>query len=113
MIFAKPLRIRFDKVNGFIRVYDGTTYLTLFDSEKIDVIYNSIRYLIELNSGMTYVISHNYAKVKVYSYDFLPLGKTVTFHNVIIHTKSFLNKGQNHYYYNIFLENGSYQLFQN
>ena len=24
---AKPLRIRFDKKNGFIRVYDGTRYL--------------------------------------------------------------------------------------
>ena len=26
-ISAKPLRIRFNKVNGFIRVYDGTRYL--------------------------------------------------------------------------------------
>ena len=26
-IDAEPLRIRFDKVNGFIRVYDKTRYL--------------------------------------------------------------------------------------
>ena len=26
---AKPLRISFDKVDGFIRVYDGTRYLVL------------------------------------------------------------------------------------
>ena len=27
---AKPLCIRFDKIDGFIRVYDGTRYLVLF-----------------------------------------------------------------------------------
>ena len=33
-IGAKPLRIRFDKVDEFIRVYNGTRYLVLFGSEK-------------------------------------------------------------------------------
>ena len=46
LIGAKPLRIRFDKVDGFIKVSDGTTYLVLFDPEKYDAIYNNIRYLI-------------------------------------------------------------------
>ena len=36
LIGAKPLRIRFDKVDGFIRIYDGTRYLVLFDPEKCD-----------------------------------------------------------------------------
>ena len=36
--------IRFDKVDAFIRVYDGTKYLVLFRSEKNDFIYNRIRY---------------------------------------------------------------------
>ena len=31
---TKPLRIRFDKINGFVRVYDGTRYLVVFGSEK-------------------------------------------------------------------------------
>ena len=35
-----------------------------------------------------YVISHNYAKFKVDAYDSLPVEKTLTFHNVIILTKS-------------------------
>ena len=35
-----------------------------------------------------YVISHNYAKFKVDAYDSLPIEKTLTFHNVIILTKS-------------------------
>ena len=40
LIDPKPLCIRFNKVDGFIRSYDGTRYLTLFGSEKYDAIYN-------------------------------------------------------------------------
>ena len=68
--------IRFDKIDGFIRVYDGTRYLALFGTEKYDSIYNMIRYLIEVKRGITYVISKNYAKIKVDSYDSLPLERT-------------------------------------
>ena len=32
LIGSKILRIRFDKIDGFIRIYDGTRYLTLFSS---------------------------------------------------------------------------------
>ena len=53
LIGSKPLRIRFDKIDGFIRIYDRTRYLTLFGSEKYDPIYERIRYLISLKSGIT------------------------------------------------------------
>ena len=43
---AKPLRIRFDEIDGFITVYDGIRYLVLFVSRLYDAIYNRIRYLI-------------------------------------------------------------------
>ena len=56
MIDAKHLLISFDKIDRFIRVYDGTRYLVLFGSEKYDSIYNRIRYLISLKSGFTYII---------------------------------------------------------
>ena len=39
----KPLHIRFDKTDGFIKVYDGTRYLALFGTEKYDFIYDWIR----------------------------------------------------------------------
>ena len=73
LIGAKPLHIRFEKIDGFIKVYDRTRYLILFGGEKYDFIYNRIRYLIGLKSATTYVFSHNYAKIKVDSYDSLPL----------------------------------------
>ena len=80
-MIVKPLRIRFDKIDGFIiiRVYDGTRYLVLFGSEKFDSIHNSIRYLISAKSGITYITSHNYVKTKVDSYNSLPLEKNNNF----------------------------------
>ena len=39
LIGAKPLRNRFDKVDGFIIVYDGTRHLVLSGPEKHDAIY--------------------------------------------------------------------------
>ena len=60
-------------------------------------------------SGITYVISHNYVEIKIDSYDSLPLQKTLTLHNVIILIQSVFNKDRNNYYYNIFLDKCSYK----
>ena len=43
LIGPKPLQIRFDKIDGFIKIYNRTKYLTWFDSEKCYVTYNRIR----------------------------------------------------------------------
>ena len=78
LIGAKPLRIRFNKV-------DGTRYLVLFGP---------------VSSKWYYIcFSHNYAKIKIDYYDSLPLKEILTFHNVIILIKSVFNKDQNQYYY--------------
>ena len=45
-----------------------------------------------LKNGITYVISHNYRKIKVDSYNTLPLKKTMNFHNAVIIIKSVWNK---------------------
>ena len=66
------MRIWAGKIHGFIRVYDRTRYLKLFQIEKYNEHLNRIWYLIELKSGITYVISHNYTKIKVNSYHSLP-----------------------------------------
>ena len=58
-------------------------------------------------SGITYVISHNYAKFKVDSCNSLTLEKAIKLHNVII--KSNWNKDENDYYYNILSEKTSYE----
>ena len=62
LIGPKPLRSRFDKIDGFIIIYDGTRYLVLFRSEKYDAIYNRIRYLISLKSDIIYIFCHYFCK---------------------------------------------------
>ena len=80
---------------------------------KNDSIYNKIKYVISLKSGITYIISHNYSKIRVDSHDTLPQEKVITFHNVVILSKSafsVFNKDKSNYYCNIFLEKASYEL---
>ena len=50
LIDAKPY-----DVDGLIRYYDGTKYLALFELENDDSFCDRIRYLIRLESGMTYL----------------------------------------------------------
>ena len=83
------MHIRFGKIDGFIRIYDGTADLTLFGSEKYEAFCNKVGYLISLKFGFIYVFSYYLGKI---SYP------------------SVLNKDKNHYYYKIFLEKCWYQL---
>ena len=107
------MRIRFDQIDGLVRIYDGITYLTLFGSEKYQALYNRIRYLISIKSGITYIFSHYFAKMKVDSYDYLSIEKILTLHNVVIHIKSVINKDKNHFFDKKFLENGLIKYLKN
>ena len=69
------MHIRFDKTDGFIRIYNGTRYLTLFGSEKCDAIYSRIRYLTSQKNDITYIFSHWFTKIKIESYDSLSIEK--------------------------------------
>ena len=65
---------------------------------------------LSLNSGISDVISRNYAKIKADSDDGLAFEKIYSFHNFVILIKSVTNKNHNQYYYNVFLEKYLYQL---
>ena len=43
LIDSKPLRVIFNIIDGFVRIYDQPRYLALFGSEKYDTIYNRIK----------------------------------------------------------------------
>ena len=106
---AKQLHIRFDKVDRIIKIYDGIRYLELSNS------YNEVYY--RINSTIynakseecddKYSINHNPARISIDSYNSLPIGKILTFHNVIILITSIFNRDKNNYY--MFLEKGSYK----
>ena len=96
---AKPLHIWLG---------DGSWYLVLFGPRYYDVTYNRIRYLISEKRDITGCINHNFARTRIDSYNSLPIENAVTFHNVIILIKS-VNKNENSYFFNIFIEKGLYE----
>ena len=56
----KPLRTRFNKVDGFVKIFDGTRYLVSFCSRwYYDAIYDKVRYFMSENSGITNSINQN------------------------------------------------------
>ena len=75
MIETKPFHISFDKIDEFMRIYDGNKNLVLLGLEKYDASYNSIRYIISHKSLITHVSSPFYTKVKVDSFCSLPTKK--------------------------------------
>ena len=71
--------IRFDKIDRIIRIYGRSRHLILFGNIKYNAIYDKIRYLISIKSSITYTISHYFAKIKVDSYESLPIEKPIDF----------------------------------
>ena len=105
---------RFDKIDGFIMVLDGKIKdLELFDFGLSDKICDKVKYLIRKKSGIKNFINYNFVKIKIDSYNYLPIKKILTFHNVIILIKLIVNKNKNKYYYYIFLEKGSHKYKSN
>ena len=50
---AKPFRIRVDKIDGFLKIYDGISYLVLFGKYRWhNEIFDSIKYLVSEKSGI-------------------------------------------------------------
>ena len=104
---VKPLGIRLDKIDEFIlSLDDKIKHSILFDYVLFNKIYDKIKYLISKKSGIAISINHNFGKIRIYSYNSLPMKKILTFHNVII-IKSVVNK--NKHYCNIFLEKDLYK----
>ena len=95
---AKPLRIWFKEIDGFIKTYDVIRYLVIFASERYNVIYDRINYLITKKIGITYNVNHNFERIRIGLYHFFPVEKTLAFHNVITLIKSVVNEHKNDYY---------------
>ena len=66
-------------VDVFVKIYDGIKYLVLFCSGVYNAIYNRIRYVISEKSDITDIINHNFARIRIDSYQLLPTEKTIDF----------------------------------
>ena len=104
---AKRLRFMLHKMDGFIKVHNKIRCLVLFDYGWCDEICNNIKFHICEKSGITDSINHNFGRIRIDSYNSLPIEKTLTFHNIVILIKSVVNKYKNEYYFHILLEKGS------
>ena len=70
----KPLCIRFDKIDRFIRVRGVEfRHLVLFDYGLFDKICDKIKDLISEKSGITDSINHNFGEIRIDSHNSLPL----------------------------------------
>ena len=56
MTGAKPLRIRFNKIDGFIEINHKIKHLDLFDYGQFDKICNQIKYLISGKRALQIVL---------------------------------------------------------
>ena len=76
----KPLRIRFDKIDEFIKVCSGEfRHLVLFDYGLFDKSCDKIKYLINEKSGIMNSINHSFGKIRIDSYNSMPIEKILTF----------------------------------
>ena len=74
-----------DKIDRFFRVRGGEfRYLVLFDHGSFDEISDKIKYLISEKGGITDSINYNFGKIRIDSYNSLPIQKILTFHNVTV-----------------------------
>ena len=71
----KPSRNRFDKMDGSIKIDDKIRRLVLFDYSYCDKICYKIKYFVSKESGFTDSINHNFARLKICSYDSLTIEK--------------------------------------
>ena len=75
----EPLRIRCDKIDGFIMVLESKIkHLVLFYYGLFDKICNKIKYLISKKRGITNSINHNFGR-NLNSYNSLPIQKKIDF----------------------------------
>ena len=78
LIDSKPLRIKFDETDEFMRIYNRARYIPLFGSEEYEAIYNRIRYLIRQKSCITYIFLTISQKLKL-TLILLYLSKNINF----------------------------------
>ena len=60
---TKPSHIWFNKVDKFIKMYDGIRYLVMYDYNRYNAIYYMIRYLISEKSSIENSINQIFARI--------------------------------------------------
>ena len=81
----KPLRIRIDKIDGFIISLDGKIkYLILLDYILFNKICDQIKYVINKKRVITNSFNHTFGKIRIDSIIFYLLKKILACHVIIL-----------------------------
>ena len=81
----------------------------MFDYGLLDKVCYKIEHLTSKKIGIINSINYNFERIRIDSYISLLTKNILTFHIVVTLIKSVVNKNENNYYYNIFLEKCSYK----
>ena len=92
------MRIRFNQKRFIIALDGKIKHLILFAYGLFNKTCDKIKYIVSKKSGYKEYINHNFGKIRIDSYDSLPIKKILSFH-----------KRKNKYYYTIFLEQALYK----
>ena len=60
---AKQLRIRYKKINGFIKNHNKIRHLVFFDCDWFDKVCDRMKHLISEKGGITDSINHDFGKL--------------------------------------------------
>ena len=80
---GKPLRIRYDEIDGFIKISNKIWYLVLFD-DWWDKTCDRIKYLMSEKNSITDCINHNLQNSELIHIIICLLKKILTFHVIIL-----------------------------
>ena len=72
---VKPLHIRFNEIDWFIKIHDKIRYLALFDYSYCDKICDKIKCFVTVKSAITNSINQNLSRIRNKSCDSLPIEK--------------------------------------
>ena len=72
---TKVLHIRFNEIDGFIKIYDGIRYLVSFDHGWFDKICVRIKFLLSEKNDIADSINHNFGIIRIDSNSYLPIKK--------------------------------------
>ena len=59
------MRIRYNEIDGFIKIQCRTKYLVLIDYKWFDKICDKIKYLVSKKGGITDSSNHRFARIRI------------------------------------------------
>ena len=95
---VNPLYLMIQSATGYFKEKHGKKYLVLAPTKKYDKVFSGIKKEIEtVNGGKKLFYEKNHAKIKINTYDDIPLDKKLNFPTLIIIIRCVFQEGEKLY----------------